>query len=138
MLGLEFSLQAAFDRSRELDYKILCIAFLIVAMAAAVFAEESDHPSWKYEPELLRPLWQGDTVERESVLFIKNSATGEAQASVFFPMRKVLAVRNPANDVTYEEGRDYRWKPVSREIVLPAGSRIVSRTPEQLRRPAGS
>ena len=128
----------AFDRSSELDYILLRIAFLIVAMQAVVFAEEPDHPSWKYAPELLRPFWEGDTVEGESVLFIKDSATGEARALVLFPVRKVLAVRNSANDVTYEEGRDYTWKPGTREIVLPAGSRIVSRTPQQLRRPAGS
>jgi lysophospholipase L1-like esterase len=57
---------------------------------------------------------------------------------VLFPVRQVLAVRNSAGDVTYEEGRDFVWTPESRELVLPAGSRIPSRTPAELRRPAGS
>jgi lysophospholipase L1-like esterase len=57
---------------------------------------------------------------------------------VLFPVTKVLAVRSSAGDVTYEEGRDYHWKPGSREIVLTADSRIPSRTPQELRRPAGS
>lgn len=114
------------------------IALLVVAMQVAVFGDEPDKHVWKYVPELLRPFWQGETVEGESVLFIKNPATGEATASLLFPVQKVLAVRNSAGDMSYEEGRDYKWKPGSREIVLPAGSRIVSHTPQQLRRPAGS
>src|SRR5258708_21283915 len=54
------------------------------------------------------------------------------------PVLKVVDVVNSAGDFTYEEGRDYVWQPQSREIVLPAGSRIVSRTPDELRRPAKS
>lgn len=72
------------------------------------------------------------------MLFIKETATGEARASLLFPPLKVLKVQTSAGDVTYEEGRDYVWKPESREIVLPAGSRIASRTPQELRRPAKS
>jgi lysophospholipase L1-like esterase len=130
-------LLTAFDRGSGLE-RIARFAFLVAAMQTASFAEEPDGPSWNYAPELLRPYWEGDTVEGESVLFIKDAATGEARASVLFPVRTVLAVRNSADDVTYEEGRDYTWKPASREIVLPAGSRIVSRTSQKLRRPAGS
>ena len=117
--------------------KCMCpIVVLIVAMQAAVFAEETDIPSWNYAPKLLRPFWEGDTVEGESVLFIRNSAIGEAAASVLFPVQKILAVRNSADTAAFEEGRDYTWKPGSREIVLPGSARIVSRTPQQLRRPA--
>ena len=72
------------------------------------------------------------------MLFIKDSANSQAKASLLFPVTKILSVRNSADDVIYEEGRDYTWKSGSREIVLPAGSRIVSRTPDELRRPAGS
>lgn len=95
-------------------------------------------PAPTLSPELLRPFWQGTVMEGESVLFIRDAATGQAQAAVLFPIEKVLAVRNSAGDVTYEEGRDYIWKPGSREIVLPAKSRIASRLPAELRRPAKS
>ena len=112
--------------------------FLVAMAHGAAFADEPGATAWRYAPELLRPFWRGDTVEGESVLFIKDEATGEAKASVLFPIDQVLAVRNSAGDVTYEEGRDYSWKPGSREIVLPAGSRIASRTPPEMRRPANS
>ena len=84
---------------RTVSLGVLCIA---VILAASMWAEEPAKPTWKYSPELLRPFWQGDTVEGESVLFIKDAKTGEARASVLFPIRKVLAVRNSVGDVTFE------------------------------------
>lgn len=109
-----------------------------VTLLNSLFADEPAKPTWNYSPELLRPFWQGDVVAGESVLFIKDAKTGEARASVLFPVREVLVVRNSVGDVTYEHGKDFVWKPESREIVLPAGSRIPSRTPQELRRPAKS
>lgn len=101
-------------------------------------SQERATPGWKYAPELMRPFWEGEVMERESVLFIRDATTGEAKGAVLFPVLEVLAVRNSAGDVTCEEGRDYACKPGSREFVLPAGSRIVSRLPAELRRPAKS
>jgi lysophospholipase L1-like esterase len=117
---------------------LLRAACCLLAMCAAALAEEPAKPSWKYAPELVRPFWQGSVVEGESVLFIRDPVTGEARASVLFPVLGVQAVRNSAGDVTYEAGRDYVWKPESREIRLPPGSRIASRRPDELRRPANS
>jgi acyl-CoA thioesterase-1 len=50
----------------------------------------------------------------------------------------VLSVSSSMGEMQYEEGRDYVWKAGSREIVVPAGSRIVVSKPDALRRPAGS
>ncbi len=36
----------------------------------------------------------------ESVLFLRDEKTGEAAASVLFPIQKVMTVRNSAGDVT--------------------------------------
>lgn len=115
-----------------------CAVTFAVTLLTPLFADEPAKTTWNYEPELLRPFWQGDIVAGESVLFIKNETTGEARASVLFPVRDVMAVRNSVGDMTYETGKDFVWKPDSREIVLPAGSRIPSRTPQELRRPAMS
>lgn len=117
---------------------LTCVGILILCGSAIASAAEPAQRQWKYAPELLRPFWMGDTVEGESVLFIRDLKTGKAKASVLFPIQNVLRVCNSAGDVRYEEGRDYLWKPETREITLPRNSRIVSRTPAELRRPAGS
>ena len=120
------------------SFRSLSLFLLLLLLICGADAQEPAKHEWRYAPELLRPFWQGSVMEGESVLFIKDPKTGDAKASVLFPVKQVLAVRNSAGDITYENGRDYVWKPESREIVLPAGSRIVSRVPSDLRRPAKS
>lgn len=105
---------------------------------AAQSADEAAASTWKYSASLLRPFWVGDTVEGESVLFIKDAKTGTAKASVLFPVTKMLAVRNSVGDVLYTEGKDYTWTAGSREIAIPVGSRIKTQTADELRRPAKS
>lgn len=87
---------------------------------------------------VLTPFWQSRIMVDEPVLFIRNADAGEARGEVFFPPQKVVQVRDSALKVTYEEGRDFLWKAETREIVLPAGSRIPSSLPGDLRRPANS
>ncbi len=111
---------------------------VIVILQGVATVDEPVKASWNYSPEQIRPFWENEVMEGESVLFIKDSQTGEARASVLFPIKEVLTVRNSAGDITYENGRDYKWNLGSRELVLPPGSRIVSRTPSELRRPAKS
>src|SRR5262245_25780949 len=69
------------------------VCFALVP-SALVIADEPAPFQWKYAPELLRPFWEGDTVEGESVLFIKDPVTGEASGSLLFPPLSVSAVRN--------------------------------------------
>ncbi|MCP4508780.1 MAG: hypothetical protein GY826_20605, partial [Fuerstiella sp.] len=83
-------------------------------------------------------FWRGDVVERESVLFVRDSKTGEARASLLFPIQDVISIRNAAGDIAYQEGVDFHFSTGSREIVIAAGPRIVTKTPQDLRRPAKS
>ena len=101
-------------------------------------AEKPAEAKWRYSPESFAPFWAGRRVTGESVLFIKDEATGESRGTVFYPIENIEAIRSSAGDFTYEQGRDYVWKKGSREIVLPKGSRIVARTPQDLRRPPKS
>lgn len=117
---------------------LLAFAFIGLMWLRSLSAQSTLDKEWQYNPSLLRPFWQGDTVEKETALFIQNEVTSEGRASVLFPITRVLSVSNSAGDKTYEEGRDYVWRAGSREIILPAGSRIVSQTPQDLRRPAKS
>ena len=85
---------------------MLIVLFLVSMMCGATRAEEPARSAWKYTPDLLRPFWQGTIMEGEPVLLIKDARTGEARASVLFPVLHVLDVRNSRGDITYEEGRD--------------------------------
>ncbi|MGY8654124.1 MAG: SGNH/GDSL hydrolase family protein [Verrucomicrobiia bacterium] len=109
-----------------------------LATAQTTFAAEPAPSKWTYSSGLMRPFWNGDTMTGESVLFVKDANGKQARASTLFPIEGLLAIHNSTGELTYEEGRDYRWKPGAREIVLPAGSRIVSRAPAQLRVPHDS
>lgn len=115
----------------------VAIFSILLAGQAPTSAEEAA-PKWTYSSTSLRPFWQGNTVEGESVLFIRDPTSRMAAAKVLFPIKKIVTVKNSAGDMVYEEGRDYVWKVDSREIVLPESSRIVSKTPAELRRPAKS
>ena len=121
---------------RSLFYPVLVT--LAASSSLAAHGEEPARLEWTYSADLLKPFWLGDTVHGESLLFIQDEKSADAKASVLFPIEQVLAVRNSAGNVTYEEGRDYVWRKGSREIILPAGSRIVFKSPQELRRPAGT
>lgn len=110
----------------------------LICLTSLTHAEEPASPQWQFSEELLEPVWTGDTVRGESALFIRDLRTGQTKASLLFPAQKVLKITNSAGDITYEEGRDYQWKPGSREITLPENTRIVWKFPTQMRRPANS
>lgn len=118
--------------------RLVCLSLTVLVLGPVAEAAEPGNSKWRYAPEHLRPFWQTDRMAGESVLFIRDTEGGEARASVMFPIKEMFSIRNSAGDLVYEPGRDFNWKPGSREIVLPAGSRIVSSTPGQLRRPANS
>lgn len=125
-------------QAHKLAFAILIAATLFVAKSDAVCAQESSSEKWKYKSALLRPFWKGNTVQGESVLFLKDPKTGQANGSLVFPVLEIVKVCNSSGTITYQQGQDYLWKPGSRELVLPAGSRIISSTPAKLRRPANS
>ncbi|MFO1005751.1 MAG: SGNH/GDSL hydrolase family protein [Planctomycetaceae bacterium] len=119
--------------------KFLALSVLFIVLLGSLHTQvQGQESKWAYRAELLRPFWEGEVTEGESVLFIKEGPDGEGRASVLFPIQEVLTVRNSAGDVTYENGKDYVWKPDSREIVLPPGSRIPAHSTQDLRRPAKS
>lgn len=124
---------------RLFSFPLLAFSLLgMLCLSSVAPAAEPAPQQWQFSAELLEPIWQGDTVRGESVLFIRSLDTGVTQASLLFPAQKVLKITNSAGDITYEEGRDYRWQPGSRVITLPKDSRILWRFPTQLRRPANS
>ena len=68
----------------------LLIAFALCVLASREsVAEPPLDDGWAYKPSLLRPFWQGEEVEGESVLFIRE-ATGEAKGATFFGSGRAL------------------------------------------------
>lgn len=104
--------------------------------AGSVVAE--DTAKWEYAPKLLTPFWQDDIVRGESVLFIKDPASGLAEGKLLFPVEDILEVRDSSGKVLYEKGVDYQFQNGGTTVTLPAASQIVSVTPDALRRPADS
>src|SRR5678816_3663339 len=121
----------------KLKRSILLITSIALFMPlAAAFADEPA-PGWKFNAAELQPFWRSKTMHGESVLFLKDGE-GNAKARLLFEPTKILAVTSSSREVVYEAGKDYQWEPGSREITLPAGSRIVWKSPQDLRRPAKS
>jgi lysophospholipase L1-like esterase len=117
--------------------KNLLSLLIVCSMAAAAFAAEGDR-RWAFDPARLKPFWLSTTMEGESVLFIRQSPADRPRATVLLPPTKILSVCSSSGLTVYEAGRDYVWEPGTREIVLPAGSRIPFQTPQGLRRPPKS
>ena len=104
---------------------LLCIALMFSIPVGNVTAA-SDVPD--NLSELMSPLWEGDTVYNESVLF---ADLGDgASASLLYPATEILSVQNAQLNITYEEGRDYIYK--DGKLTLPAGSRIPYMTEAEL------
>jgi lysophospholipase L1-like esterase len=112
----------------------ICIALGLTIASTCTVAEEPAKP-WTFDPAALKPFWRSDVMDGESVLFMSDNASSAPKATLLFVPTKITAVRNSAGNVTYEEGRDYLWTPGTRTITLPKDSRIVHKTPKDLRRP---
>ncbi len=115
-----------------------------LSIPSSLHADETQRDgSWTYDADLFKPFWQGETVEGESVLFIRDASTGEANAQLLFPAESIVNVSRAVDwktqhGIVFENGRDYVFKPGSREITLPKDSRIPSYTADALRRSSGS
>lgn len=82
-------------------------------------------------------FWKLGQVDGESVLFV-DRGDGVGEASLLFTPDEIVSVQDSALKQTYEAGKDYEWKPGSRTITIPKGSRIVAHKPSEMRRPPKS
>ena len=119
--------------SREAYFRPLFAAFLSFLVACAAQQVQSS----SYGSGVPCPFWLSPTMEDESVLFIQ-SGDGPPKASLLFQPTRILKVCDSSGEVIYSQDRDFAWKPGSQEITLLSGSRVVFKTPQELRRPAKS
>jgi len=117
-------------RQASIIVAVLCLA----GVTAAAEPEKAFH----FDPAMLTPFWRSETMNGESVLFVKENDAAEPKALLLFTPMKILSVRSSSGEMTYTEGQDYICKPGTKEITLPVGSRIVFKRPQDLRRPAKS
>jgi lysophospholipase L1-like esterase len=109
---------------------------LVGLFATDAVAQDQSPRDWKYDPQWLVPFWESDIMHGESTLFVRDPKTGQARASLLFPIEDVLIATDSTGENRFEKGRDYLFTTGSRELVLPTGSRIASMLAEELRRPA--
>lgn len=62
------------------------------------------------EEKLMTPVWHGDTVYEESVMYIRGKDGAVPAAPLLYTPEKILEVRSPDGTRTYESGRDYALK----------------------------
>ena len=122
---------------RKLLPVVILFAF-VHAYYPEVAATAEPEAAWKFSPTTLRPFWRSTTMQGESVLFLTGKDGSPPMVSLLFEPTRIVSVSSSSGKTTYEPGRDYIWKPGTKEITLPQGSRIVCKTPADLRRPAGS
>jgi acyl-CoA thioesterase I len=120
--------------SRKFLLAVLVGAFLCSRHSFA--ADQAPSSGVRYEVPC--PFWYSSTMEGESVLFVQGDGNDSARASLLFQPTRILQVSSSSGEVIYAEGRDFTWNLDTKEIKLPHGSRIVFKTPKDLRRPANS
>lgn len=113
-------------------------SLLIAALGVSIATAAGPVQPWRFDAAIVRPFWRSTTMDGETVLFIRDTADGPAKASLLFEPTAILSVSSSSGQITYLQGHDYQWKPGSRELTLPPGSRIVFKTPQDLRRPPHS
>lgn len=86
----------------------------------------------------LAPIWQGATIQGESLFFIQHAPTERPKADLLFRAEKIDAVTQPSTGAVLEEGKDYILSDDRAELLLPEGSRIPFKTLESMYPAAGA
>ena len=117
---------------------VMFIGCAIIGCIGVAAQGEEPAGAWRFSAEQLQPFWRTTTMYGESILFLERGDGELPRAPLLFTPTRILSVCSSSGEVKYEEGEDYSWKPGSKEVLLPKGSRIVCKTTQDLRRPAGS
>jgi acyl-CoA thioesterase I len=119
---------------------VILPSVIMLLVVASLIPARADEPqsAWKFSAEQLQPFWRSTTMYGETVLFLKRAADDSPKVSLLFAPTQILSVCSSSGEMNYEEGKDYVWHAGSREISLPEGSRIVCKSPADLRRTPGS
>lgn len=123
---------------------LACIASLLVAcvvQAAEPAATTTAKPSLESmlpDLHLLEPIWNGDTVHRESLIFVRDEEGQPAVGKLLYPAEKILAIHRADGAHVFEAGRDFIFQVGDRVLRLTPDSRIPQLAAADLFPPAGA
>jgi acyl-CoA thioesterase I len=87
---------------------------------------------------LLEPIWKGDTVYRESLIFVRDAEGQAAVGKLLYPAEKVLAVHRADGTQAFLAGRDFTFQPGDHTLKLTPDSLIPQLAAADLFPPAGA
>ena len=117
---------------RLLATGLLECAIVCLAAAADDLAKAAEKTA------LREPFWNSKVMENEPVLFVQENDKPVATGKLLFTPSGKLKITHPDVVMTYEEGKDYIWKPETGMIELTSSSRIPFKTSAQMTPPPGS
>ncbi|MCU1321105.1 MAG: GDSL-like Lipase/Acylhydrolase [Acidobacteriaceae bacterium] len=77
---------------------------------------------------VLHPIWEGWLVDGETALFQLEAGSSQPAARLLFQPTRISKITSANGKILFEEGRDYRWQRDTNVLELPPGSRIPSRS----------
>jgi len=116
--------------------RLKTIALTVLALficTAVVSGQEARSGQWT-----ISPFWKSETMEGESVLFVRERIGEPPRAPLLFTPTRIIGMKSADGRTVYEEGKDFIWKRGSREIELPAGSRIPFKNRADMYPPKGA
>jgi acyl-CoA thioesterase-1 len=102
--------------------KIKAVAFLLALVPVFCLAHA--------RPEA--PLWKSRFISGDPLLFVRQDGRARACASLLYVPLRMPHLESANREVTYQAGKDFTWKPGSRQIELTQHSRIPFKTDAEM------
>lgn len=93
----------------------------VLALLSPALAQTTPSPE-------IPAFFTGKTIPSDPLFFVQAEGEPAAKALLFQVPEIPPVIRSSTLEVTYEAGKDFDWKPGTREITLLAGSRIPFKT----------
>lgn len=125
---------------------LACLIFILATFALQAQTKAPDKFDSRYPTQteqlqaksVLRGFWNGSSMDREPVLFVREPGVKFPTAKLMFVPTQIISVTSGDGRHTFDEGRDYLWNPGSNTLTLTPNSRIPFKTFAELHPPKGS
>jgi lysophospholipase L1-like esterase len=78
------------------------------------------------------PFWKSGSISGDTLFFIREEGQAHPAASLLLVPKNAPRLTSATRDFQYVLGKDFTWKPGSRLIELPAGSKISFKTHDEM------